>query len=250
MELNKLIILVLWRLNAEDEAIPKHWQKKSCWMPIEHYGSADLFNQLAKTIIHIRAYARLLARAAAWDRNKQTEKLLLQPIELKAVWQNKTWLKQNLQDALALTSLQSKLIAASDQRNRDQRNIEKAKSKHGQPDIFISYSHKDQEFVEKLCKALQQKEKDWNLWVDWENIPGAANWRQEVTEGIQEAHTFLFVISPNSVDSEHCKAEITLANKLNKRRIPVLLQQGYDEEKYNDTGLDSLQWVPFAEHPV
>ena len=114
------------------------------------------------------------------------------------------------------------------------------------PDIFISYSHRDQEFVDKLCHALKQ---NWNLWVDGESIPVSADWRQEIREGIEAAHTFLFVISPDSVNSKHCKDEITYANELNKRRIPILFRREYCEKKYKATKLDSLQWVSFAEQP-
>ena len=62
LKLNKLGILVLWLLGDGDETIPKHW-RNSLWMPIELPGFDDLFDQLAKTIIHIRAYARLPAGA-------------------------------------------------------------------------------------------------------------------------------------------------------------------------------------------
>ena len=47
-------------------------------------------------------------------------------------------------------------------------------------DIFISYSRVDKPFVQKLHGALTQNNKE--TWVDWEDIPEAADWRAEIQE--------------------------------------------------------------------
>ena len=66
-------------------------------------------------------------------------------------------------------------------------------------DVFISYSRKDKDFVQRLhdrLKALEQQ-----VWVDWEDIPPTADWWSEIRAGIDGANTFIFVISPDSVTS-------------------------------------------------
>lgn len=90
-------------------------------------------------------------------------------------------------------------------------------------DVFISYSRKDRDFVRELSETLVKREKD--AWVDWEDIPLAAKWRAEIYSGIESAHAFLFVISPDSVTSEVCNEELEHAVKHNKRLVPVLRRE-------------------------
>lgn len=87
-------------------------------------------------------------------------------------------------------------------------------------DIFISYSRRDQTFVRGLHDSLVTDGRD--VWVDWESIPLTADWFQEIKVGIEGADAFIFVISPDSVRSEVCAAEIEHAINLNKRFVPVL----------------------------
>lgn len=76
-------------------------------------------------------------------------------------------------------------------------------------DVFISYSRKDRGFVRKLHDALAKLNRD--TWVDWEDIPLSAAWLQEIYAGIDAADNFVFVISPESVDSTTCQQEISRA---------------------------------------
>jgi TIR domain len=41
-------------------------------------------------------------------------------------------------------------------------------------DVFISYSRKDGEFAKRLVNELTKTSRD--VWVDWEDIPRAADW--------------------------------------------------------------------------
>jgi WD40 repeat protein len=87
-------------------------------------------------------------------------------------------------------------------------------------DVFISYSHHDKEFVLRLHEALQQRGR--NAWVDWEGIPPSAEWMQEINSAIEAADTFVFVISPDSVGSQICNAEVAHATRNNKRLVPIV----------------------------
>ncbi|NEP14853.1 MAG: TIR domain-containing protein [Symploca sp. SIO2C1] len=48
-------------------------------------------------------------------------------------------------------------------------------------DTFISYSRRNKEFVIQLCEALIQA--NLKIWVDWNDIPPAEDWRQEIYRG-------------------------------------------------------------------
>jgi hypothetical protein len=66
-------------------------------------------------------------------------------------------------------------------------------------DVFVSYARVDQPFVRRLCASLALLSKD--VWADFEDIPPTAAWLEEVFRGIDAAHTFAFVITPDSVRS-------------------------------------------------
>jgi hypothetical protein len=108
-------------------------------------------------------------------------------------------------------------------------------------EVFISYSRKDKAFISDLVSAL--KESDFTAWVDWEDIPLAAGWREEIRAGIEGAHTFIFLISGASVTSDECKKEIDYAIDKNKRVIPVLLEDVEIELVHQE--LRELNWIFF-----
>jgi WD40 repeat protein len=91
-----------------------------------------------------------------------------------------------------------------------------------EPDVFLSYSRRDQEFVLRLAKSLE--EAGWTAWVDTDDIPPAAEWRDELTAGIRAAHTFVFALSPDSVESEYCGWELDQAVALGKRLVPLVIR--------------------------
>jgi WD40 repeat protein len=90
------------------------------------------------------------------------------------------------------------------------------------PDVFLSYSRRDQPFVLRLRSALEAA--GWGVWVDEEDIPPAAEWRDELASGIRAAHTFVFVLSPDSVASDYCQWELEQAVALGKRLIPLVIR--------------------------
>ena len=87
-------------------------------------------------------------------------------------------------------------------------------------DVFLSYSRRDKAFSQRLCRALAAHGRQ--VWVDWDNIAPAEDWREAMYRGIQAARNFIFVISPHSLVSEHCQDELKHALAYNKRLIPVL----------------------------
>lgn len=90
------------------------------------------------------------------------------------------------------------------------------------PDVFVSYSRLDKEFVEKLVSGLAQDGRE--IWVDWQDIPRAADWRNEIDKGIENSPAFIFVVSKNSLSSEICNHELEYALRFNKRIVPVIRQ--------------------------
>ena len=112
-------------------------------------------------------------------------------------------------------------------------------------DIFVSYRRKNVDFVKQLVSALEAQGK--SLWVDWDDIPpGVASFTNEIERGIDSAHIFLAVLSPDYLQSEHCLSELQHASKLNKRIIPIV------HEKIDGNPIPKavqlINWIYFIPH--
>jgi WD40 repeat protein len=90
-------------------------------------------------------------------------------------------------------------------------------------DVFISYSRRDEEFVQRLRAALAASGKD--VWVDREDIGPAVEWRREIELGIEGADIFAFVMTPEALRSEPCRREREYALAKNKRIVPLLRRE-------------------------
>ncbi|AFZ21832.1 TIR domain-containing protein [Allocoleopsis franciscana] len=139
-------------------------------------------------------------------------------------------------------------------------------------DAFISYGRADSKaFATKLHAHLL--EQGLNVWFDQNDIPLGVDFQNQIDDGIEKAHNFLFLIAPHSINSPYCGKEIELALKRNKRIIPLLhveqitqetWQQRFptgtveDWEAYRQKGLHSsfpnmhpaigkINWVYFRE---
>jgi len=86
--------------------------------------------------------------------------------------------------------------------------------------IFVSYSRKNIDFCKQLTDELQKR--DLDFWVDWEGIPPTVDWMLEIEKGIEEADTFLAIVTPDWISSKICIDELNIAVKNGKRLIPVV----------------------------
>ncbi|HET9590518.1 MAG TPA: TIR domain-containing protein [Anaerolineales bacterium] len=109
--------------------------------------------------------------------------------------------------------------------------------------LFVSYSRKDSAAARKLIEALASIEQD--PWVDWEDIPPAVDWLEQIFRGIEASDAFLFLISPDSIASEVCNVEVKHAAKNNKRIIPILLRDV--DTKSTSEIIRKLNWTYMRE---
>ena len=105
--------------------------------------------------------------------------------------------------------------------------------------LFVSYSRRDSTAARKLIEAFKSNEQE--VWVDWEAIPPAADWLEQIFRGIEEADAFIFMISPDSIKSEVCKVEIGRAVLNNKRIIPIVLRDVDPKDTVDD--IRKLNWT-------
>jgi WD40 repeat protein len=106
-------------------------------------------------------------------------------------------------------------------------------------DVFISYSRADGAFVRELHSFLIDRGK--NVWVDWEDIPPASQWEQDIDDNIDAADSFVFVISGSSLASQYCAGELRHAGERGKRIVPIACD-GADPAQAPE-GLRQLNWI-------
>ena len=87
--------------------------------------------------------------------------------------------------------------------------------------VFVSYSRRDSEFVDRLDEALTQL--GYDLWIDREDISGSGDdrWRHSIVRAIHECDAMMLVLSSNSVVSENVDSELSVASDNDKRVVPV-----------------------------
>src|SRR5918993_1621660 len=110
-------------------------------------------------------------------------------------------------------------------------------------DVFISYAREDQEFVDELHDALEEHNRD--TWIDREDIPLTAKWKEEVFSAIENADFYAAVISPDFIASKPCRDELDHAAQNNKRMVPLWHRDVADEDVPLD--LSSHQYVYLRE---
>lgn len=87
--------------------------------------------------------------------------------------------------------------------------------------VFISYSRKDKEITEHLCKIL--KENDIEYWIDKEGIYSSSNYKELIVDAIEVSKAVIFISSANSNASINVIREIGYAVNMNKPILPLML---------------------------
>ncbi|MEO0408233.1 MAG: toll/interleukin-1 receptor domain-containing protein, partial [Cyanobacteria bacterium P01_A01_bin.135] len=104
---------------------------------------------------------------------------------------------------------------------------------NGFKDAFISYGRKDSKaFVTHLHQRLVAE--GLSIWFDFDDIPLGVDFQNQIDDGIETSHNFLFVIAPHSVNSPYCLKEIELALRHHKRIIPLLHVEEIDYDTWRD----------------
>jgi Cdc6-like AAA superfamily ATPase len=109
------------------------------------------------------------------------------------------------------------------------------------PSVYICYSRSDADFVQKLNEVLQKH--SIRTWIDSEDVDPGVKRNMSDFSGIDETSTFLFVVSPDAVASEWCRAELNYAFERSKDIVPVV-RRAVDSES-EPTQLASLQPIYF-----
>jgi len=88
-------------------------------------------------------------------------------------------------------------------------------------DIFLSYSRKDGPTMRAVQETL--REIGFSVWTDEGLEPGTANWVTAIQEAIEQANSFVVLLSPAAKASHWVNREISYAEVFQKHLLPVLI---------------------------
>lgn len=108
-------------------------------------------------------------------------------------------------------------------------------------DVFLSYSRRDSDFVRHLADALEARGKQ--VWVDTEGIRDGEVFPAALRSAVEGSDGFVFVISPDAVESRFCAQEVDHALELGKRIVPLVHKRVPDDEVPEP--IRERNWIPF-----
>ena len=119
--------------------------------------------------------------------------------------------------------------------------------------LFYSYSHKDENYRSNMETALSQLGRDKLLkeWSDHMILPGQQI-SEKIKEKMNETDIFVFLLSPDFIDSDACIEEWEYAKQLDNEgkpifRIPILLRDCSWEDFIKN---DDVKGLPYDMNPV
>ena len=208
-----------------------NWPSQSSVRLRDSPAVSQLLNALKQDANYYRRHKLALSQALKWEQQDRNPSLLLRGNALR---QFEAWLKIAAGRAYAAAlTLQAEFIAAS-----------RAQPADVALEVFIAYGDEDAEFAHKLNNALQAQGK--STWFDQESLDSGQDYREELNNGIEQADSFVFIVSPDAVTSATCRQSLQHAQSLSKRLIPLLLRPV--EPTALPSAIAALKGVDFQRH--
>ncbi|NEQ44712.1 MAG: TIR domain-containing protein [Leptolyngbya sp. SIOISBB] len=163
---------------------------------------------------YVHRHTELLVQAQEWERHhKQTHFLLTgDRCEQGLAWL-KTQLKQS-QHPCSPTELQCEFITES---------LKNANNLMTQ--VFLAYAHEDKALMEQVRRSLWRE--GIVVWVNTNasDIQAGEDFQQAIDQGIEQADNLIYLLSPHALASEQCGRELSYAQALHKRIVPILVSE-------------------------
>jgi 3',5'-cyclic AMP phosphodiesterase CpdA len=90
------------------------------------------------------------------------------------------------------------------------------------PSVFISYSHDDRAFANRLTSDLRRR--GIKVYID-ERLQVGEGWRKQLAVAIETTDAFVLIMSPPSVASEYVEWELGTAQALDKKIFPLMYRE-------------------------
>lgn len=103
--------------------------------------------------------------------------------------------------------------------------------------IFISYARVDKPYCVRIVETLDVHD----VWYD-QRLYAGQHWWREIMRRLEWCEVFLYLLSPESVNSMYCKKELDVAMKLKRPIIPILIDAETEIPDY----LDDYQYLDMS----
>jgi hypothetical protein len=90
--------------------------------------------------------------------------------------------------------------------------------------IFLSYAFQDREQAKSIYLGL--RDQGHKVFFDRADLPAGEEYHNRIREAIQKSHLFIFLLSPNALDSNsYTLEELSIAEKAGSKLLPVVLRE-------------------------
>lgn len=91
--------------------------------------------------------------------------------------------------------------------------------------VFISYSSRDMENEDGILRQIVGRlRSNFNIWLDKTDLTAGTDWQEALHGAVKSSRVVVFFVSPASVESKYCKAEIAAAQNADIPVIPYVYQ--------------------------
>jgi hypothetical protein len=106
--------------------------------------------------------------------------------------------------------------------------------------IFISYSSKDQDIAETICKALESRGN--SCWISCRDVAPGENFQEAIVRALRGAKVMLLVFTANANNSDEIKKELVLAGRHQVTVVPVRVEDVVPNDAFSYE-FATRQWV-------
>lgn len=112
--------------------------------------------------------------------------------------------------------------------------------------VFVSYARANALLVLPVIdEAAKQGRK---FWLDKDGIAAGESWAGEIVRAIRGARDVMVMCSAAAFESDHVKREVYLADRYNKRLVPVFIEDAQPPEDF-EYFFAGVQWLKLHETP-
>src|SRR5271170_3847122 len=106
--------------------------------------------------------------------------------------------------------------------------------------IFISYSSKDQDIAETICKALESRGQ--NCWISCRDVKPGENFQEAIVRALRGAKVMLLVFTSNANNSDEITKELVLAGRHHVTVVPVRVEDVVPNDAFSYE-FATRQWI-------
>ncbi len=93
--------------------------------------------------------------------------------------------------------------------------------------VYISYSTKDEELAKDLSRRL--RDAGVGVFLEKKMLEAGADWRREIMDALGKSDEVIVLLTDNSAHSQWVRYEMGIADALDKRLTPVVVNEGVEQ---------------------